>query len=338
MINYTYPTTKELQEIAPEKVMELERDRPTFKIFPDRETNMVTLEWTQKDNWRGIQQLRGLNGEPTYVKMVGERRFRATPGYFGEFMTVDEEMMTNRADRTPEGRPVNISDLVAERQDYLLERERNVKEYTHWKAILDGQFTFVNSANGAYYHDEFSIQTVTMSDWSDHDNATPIADLLGAKLLGRGKSVSFGTGSEYFMNTVTLNHMLRNNNPDDLGGHFAITVGGTKQFKTQDEVNSTLASMGLGTIREYDESYLTDAGSTVQWIPDDKVAFVGRRTDGSKIGEYRLTRNPNNDMKPGSYSKVFDRKDRIPRLIEVHQGHNGGLVIFYGSALGVGSC
>jgi hypothetical protein len=112
MVNYQYPTTRELREINPEKIQNLTRDRPTFQIFPITDSQYWTLEWKQKDNWRGLQQLRGLNGEPSKVSMVGERAFSAEPGVYGEYMTVDEKMMTLRARDVPSGEPVNIDDLV----------------------------------------------------------------------------------------------------------------------------------------------------------------------------------------------------------------------------------
>lgn len=334
MINYEYPTSSELKVINAEKIPNLTRERPTFQIFKTTESNTVILEWEQRDNWRGMQQLRGLDGAPSYVKMVGYKRYRATPAYYGEYMTLNEEMLTMRAAATPDGTPVNIDDLVAERQDYLNERERNVLEYIHWKAILDGAITFIGPT-GAYYHDEFDRQTATFSDWSNLTTATPLLDFINLKLLGRGKSVTFGTGALYFMNTQMVSYLLRNNNPADLGGQFAYSQGGTKPVKTLPEINTMLNSFGLGTIVEYDETYETDTGVVTNWLPNDKVAIIGRRTNGDELGEYRMTRNANNEgLAPGRYEKVVDTLDReVPRRITVHRGHNGGLVIYYPSAI-----
>jgi hypothetical protein len=335
MINYEYPTTRELREINPEKIQDLTRTRPTFSIFPVVDSEFWTLEWTIKDNWRGFQQLRGINGEPSYVKMVGEKAFSAQPGVYGEFMTVDERMMTLRAQSAVEGRPIPIGDLVVERQDYLNYREVELIEYIHWKALLDGQFSFVGPT-GATYADQFPIQTAAFSDWSDLANATPIKDFMGLKLLSSGKSVSFGTGAIAMMNSVTLANMLRNRNANDLGGQLAIASGGVKPVKTLPEINTLLTSNNLPTIVEYDESYIAeDTGVITKWIPDDVVSIVGQRTNGDNLGEYRMVRNANNEnFSPGRYEKVIDRgEDRVPRIIEVHRGHNGGLVIFYGSAI-----
>ena len=336
MINYTYPTSKELRLINAEKIPNLERERPTFSIFPTTESNDFTLEWEQRDSYRGFQQLRGLNGEPSYVKTYGFKRYSAKPGVFGEYMTVDEEMMTVRASQNgaDAGRPINIDDLVTERQDTLNLRERDLLEYIHWQALLAGQINFVGPT-GAMYGDQWPIQTTTFSDWSDLANATPIKDLLGLKTLARGKSVTFGTGSQYFMNSTMVGYLLLNRNQADLGGQLAITQGGVKPVKTLTEINTMLQGFGLGSIEEYDETYTTDAGVDTLWIPDDVISVVGRRTNGDKLGEYRMVRNANNpNLAPGRYEKVIDRLDtRVPRTIEVHRGHNGGLVIFYGSAI-----
>lgn len=335
MINYEFPTTRELREINPEKIQNLTRSRPTFDIFPITESQLWTLEWTIKDNWMGFQQLRGLNGEPSYVKMVGEKTYAANPGVYGEYMTLDERMMTLRAQNTREGDPIDVSDLVLERQDYLNNREIDLIEYIHWKALLDGQFSFVGPT-GATYADQFPIQTATFSDWSDLANATPLADLMGLKTLSSGKSINFGTGAVMFMNTVTLSYLFRNRNANDLGGQLAVQSGGTKPVKNLPEINSLLSSHNLPSIVEYDEGYNAEPNNTfTKWIPNDVVSIVGQRTNGDRLGEYRMVRNANNEnMAAGRYEKVIDHvNNRVPRIIEVHRGHNGGLVIFYGSAI-----
>lgn len=339
LVNYQYPTTRELREINPEKIQNLTRNRPTFDIFPITESPYWTLEWSQKDNWRGMQQLRGLNGEPGSVKMYGDRAFSAQPGVYGEFMTIDEKMMTLRAQQVPSGEPVGIGDLIAERQDYLNNREIDLIEYIHWKALLDGQFTFIGPT-GAVYGDAFNIQQAVFSDWSVLATATPIADLMGLKLLSSGKSVSFGSGATIMMNSVTLSYLLRNTNPNDLGGQMAVATGGVKPVKSLTEINTTLQAYNLPQILEYDEGYIAeDTGNFVKWIPNDVVSIVGQRSNGDKLGEYRMVRNAQNpDMAPGRYEKVIDHLEtRVPRTIEVHRGHNGGLVLYYGSAIIVAS-
>lgn len=343
LVNYEYPTSGELRVINPEKIVELTRKRPTFEIFPITESDLWTLEWEQKDNWRGFQQLRGLDGEPSYVKMVGARRFSAEPGVYGEYMTVNETMMTLRARTGRPGEPVNIDELVLERQDYLNNREIDLLEWIHWRALLDGTFT-IYGKTGAIYSDTFPIQTASFSDWSVLTTATPLADLMGLKLNSEGKSVSFGSDAQIFINSVTTSYLLRNQNPADLGGQMSIQGGGGTAFrpiKTLADINALLVSQNLPVIVEYNEGYFAEeTGVFTKWIPNDVMAIVGARTNGDRLGEYRMVRNAQNPgLAPGRYEAVIDWLDkRIPRTIEVHRGHNGGLVIFYGSAIIKATC
>ena len=338
--NYEYPTTRELREINQEKIPNLTRNRPTFELFPLVNSDFWTLEWEQKDNWRGFQQLRGLNGAPSYVKMVGTKAFSAEPGVYGEYMTLDEKMLTLRARDARSGEPVDVSSLVVERQDYLNNREVDLIELIGWKILLDGTFTFVGPT-GAVYGDTFPIQTTTFSDWSTLSTATPLADLLGLKQLTIGKSVSFGSNAKIYANSTTVSYLLRNTNSSDLGGMLAIVTGGVKPHKTLTEINDLLRGHNLPQIVEYDEGYFAeDTGLFNRWIPTDVLSIVGARTNGESLGEYRMVRNANNEGNaPGRYELVIDhRGQRVPRSIEVHRGHNGGPVLFYGSAIIKATC
>jgi hypothetical protein len=71
------------------------------------------------------------------------------------------------------------------------------------------------------------------------------------------------------------------------------------------------------------------------FIPNNKVVVVGTRPAGQRVGEYRITRNANNpDLGPGPYMKVVDNgEDKVPREIDVHDGHNGGPVLYYPGAI-----
>jgi hypothetical protein len=339
LVNYVFPTSRRLVEINPEKVINLQRNRPTFELFPDENDDEAwRLEWFQRDNYRGFQQLRGLNGQPSYVKMVGQKWFSQEPGVFGEYMYVDERIMTQRARIATgrEGGRVPIIDLVTERQDYLNARETDLKEWLHWAILLNGTFALLGPT-GAEFTATFPIQTLTLSNWSDHANATPYSDLLGLKALTRGKSLNFGRAATVTGNSTTISHVYLNTNVNDIGGkfvgQFGLRIGAPA---TLEETNTIFGSAGLPTFREYDEGYNRESDGAFQlWIPDDVISIIGARTDGSRLGAYRHVTNVNNDnAAAGRYTKIIDTLARtVPRKISVHQGHNGGPVLFYPSAI-----
>lgn len=345
LVNFKYPKSALLRRINPEKIINLQRPRPTFRLFPVQERQQWRLEWEQRDNYRGFQQLRGLDGQPSYVRMLGFNRFSQEPGVFGEYMRLDEAQMTMRAAMSvglgefedSVARPVDISDLVTVRQDYLNARETDLLEWMGWAILLNGTFTLLGPT-GAKFAATFPIQNATLSDWSVHNAATPLGDLLGITLLARGKSVSFGAGAELFENAISVSHILLNNNTADIGGMRA-ALGGIARTGTPiniEDANKLFTSQQVATIINYDEGYMRESdGAFTVWIPNDEGVLVGRRTNGEPVGEYHMVRNINNaNATPGRYTKVIDTVDReVPRTISIHQGHNGGHVVYYPSAI-----
>lgn len=338
LINYQYPTSKQLRRINAEKIQDLQRPRPTFRLFPVVERQEWRVEWEQRDNWRGLQQLRGLNGEPSYVKLVGLKRYSQEPGVFGEYMTVDEKQMTTRASlNLDQTQVVDIADLVIERQEYLNARETDLLEWMHWAILLNGTFTILGPT-GAEYAATFPIQTAAFSDHSNLATAVPLRDFLGLKLLQRNRSVNFGARAEAFLNSVSLNNILLNNNAADLGGMRA-SLGGIARTGVPlnlEDTNKIFTAQGVPTLNEYDEGYNRESDGAMQlWIPDDVIVIVGRRANGDPVGQHHMVRNVNNPRnEAGRYTKVIDNLDRdVPRKISVHQGHNGGLVLWYPSSI-----
>src|SRR2546430_12903213 len=116
MLTVTFPTNNELIEIAQDKLPNLTADREIFKILPMRDHTSALLIWDQKDNYLGLQQVRGLNGEPGKVKRVGAKRYIMEPGVYGEFIPIDELEITLRRPLGTYTGAIPIDDLVLEAQ------------------------------------------------------------------------------------------------------------------------------------------------------------------------------------------------------------------------------
>src|SRR5215218_8954200 len=124
MATYNYPATAEMILIAREKELRLTEDRPIFDVFPTRDVQAWEIVWEQLDAYGGLQAARGLNGQPGRVRPVGAKRYIAEPAVYGEWMEIDERELTMRR---PWGTyanagPIDIEDLVMDRQDQLLTR------------------------------------------------------------------------------------------------------------------------------------------------------------------------------------------------------------------------
>jgi hypothetical protein len=332
-LNLVYPTNQELMVVAQTKIPELTRNRPIFDILPIRSIDAALLMWEQKDNYTGLQQIRGLNGNPPRVKRTGLRRFIQQPGVYGEFQRIDEVEITTRRPMGVYTGPIPIDDLIMECQDLLLNRRLDRIEFIGWTLLTTGTFSVAAATGGVMHTDTFTLLTFNSAvGWGTPATATPLADFRAITLLGRGSSSAFGPGAIAYMNQITYNKLITNTNAADLGGR---RTTGLSPINTTQSLNQLMTGDGLPTIQIYDQGFLNDSQVFVPWIPNDTVVVVGQRPGNQKVGEYLMTRNANNDgAAPGAYQKVFDRgEDTVPRVIEVHDGHNGGPVLYFPGAI-----
>jgi hypothetical protein len=336
MPTFDYPSSAELIQIAQEKLPRLTADRAGFNILPMVNQDASVLMWEQLDNFVGLQAARGMNGQPIKVDKTGANRFLMQPGVYGEFEPLDERELTERRQYGTFANSINVEDLVMLAQDKLLNRRLDRMEKIIWDLFTTGTFQVLGPGpNGVIvlHTDTFTTQTfASVVPWSTHATATPLADLRAVRLKHRGRSVDFGAAAEAYANQVTINNMLQNTNAADVYGR---RVAGLATANNLQGMNTLFTQDNLPSIKEYDEGYLDETGTFQPFIPDGTVVVVGKRPAGQKVGEYRMTRNANNPgMAPGPYMRVIDRgEDQIPRSIEVHDGHNGGPVLFFGTAV-----
>jgi hypothetical protein len=340
---FLYPTATEFLTIEPELVARGRAGRLGIDLMPIRGSNFPRVRWTQMDNYAGLQQLRGLDGAPTHIQRRGRKQYEYTPGYFGEFGVVTETELNDRAGSVVDPTAANIAvgDIIAEWDDELINREFDRIESSNWAILTTGTITIkIDGPNGTQtgFTDTFDIQTYTAPiTWATFATAVPLRNFQTVQQLGVGKGIDLGAGARAYMNTITFNNMINNQNANDLAGRRA-EFGQT--IDTLNQVNSLLNARGAPGITLYDDGYIpTTGGSFTKFIPDNKVVVIGRRASGAKIGEYLFTRNVVAGYRPVSYRFVKDYAQginapkEVPPRIEVHRGHNGGPVIYYPSAI-----
>jgi hypothetical protein len=167
-------------------------------------------------------------------------------------------------------------------------------------------------------------------DWTDQANSTPLADLREIRLKQRGTGSSFGAGSKMYVNQKTMDALLANTNQTDIGGK---RTAGLATVLSPDQLNNVLVGEGLPTFVVYDDGYFDDDGTYKLWIEDGEGVLFGRRPAGQTLGEYRMTINILNDGKPGAYTGVIDKRGEKKPFVEVHDGHNGGPIVYYPKAV-----
>jgi len=335
MTTYQYPQNEELQLIERELLPTLTMDDPIFQIMPLVDVDAAILSWEIPNNINGLQGLRGLNGQPGNVTALGGNRFTVRPGVYGEFMTIDEEEMTTRRQYGSFATPVNVTDLVMDRQTQLLQRRIDRIRYIGWTLIATGTFSVSNANSGITHTDTFDLQDYNASTWSTVSTATPLSDFRAAKLLERGHGVSFGGQAKAYMSQGTFNFMTANTNAADIYGK---RTSGLATPLGLSDINTVLLAENLPQIEIYEGGYLDSSNTFQLFLPLNKVIIVGRRPGGQAIADYAMTRNANNpSMAPGPYSFITDRTSgpakTVPPTIEVHDGHNGAPRIYYPTAI-----
>lgn len=331
---FTYPTSAELRLIAQELVPQLQANRVVFDFFPTRDVDSPVVAWDQIDNYVGLQQVRGLNGEPPRVKPIGGKRYVMNPGVYGEFALIDELEITTRRQYGTFNAPISLDDLVMQKQRQLLGRRLDRQESQIWTLLATGTFSSSDNPGGSVLHtDSYTTQVYSAGvAWATSATATPLADVRAVQLKSRGYSVDFGARAKMYMNRSTMNAILSNTNPADLGGRRG---AGLSSINGPAQVNELLAMDDLPNIVVYDRGYLDDSGTFQLFVPNNKVIVIGARLDNDPVGEFQMTRNANNpNSAPGAYTKIIDRgEDTVPRSIEVHDGWNGGLALFHPAAI-----
>lgn len=338
MPTFAYPTSAAITKIDPILMARALENDPLIGpngLFPVEYTDADMLVWDQRDSYAGLTQFRGLNGDPPRVKRLNNKRFKVEPGYYGEFLEVDEEEMTRRSQPASFNLPIDVTDLTTECHDHLMTRQTNRMRQVCASLLTSGAFTVLDKDGVVGWQDSYKIQIFTAAiTWATRATATPVNDLRQIPILGRGQSTNFGAGAELWMTQVTFNNFIGNTNANDLRGE-RLDFGQTP--KSVNDVNQILSANNLPKISIYEDGYLDDAQSFHTFIPDNVVVYIGRRMNGSPLGKWRMTKNMAAPNGKGVYAKVVNRgmtEDQPPPpKIEVHRGFSGGPVIWFPGAI-----
>lgn len=330
---YVFPTNIELFEVDQNLLPVLELSDPIFSLFPVREHDAARVAWEQEDDYLGLMQMRGYEGEFASVGGTAVKRYSAAPGVYGEHDIISEEELTERRGFGQLGTPIDISDLVMRRHAKLATRHFNRMSWILWQLLTTGVYNILGPTGAVTQRDSYSPQSYAAGTaWSTTATATPLADFRAVTILHRGHSVTFGNRATAFMNQKTFNNMIANSNTADLGGRRST---GLETIEGLDQFNRLAMKDNLPQVQIWDEGYKSDgtdgntAGTFVPFIADNTVVVVGRRLNGAPIGEFQLTRNASNaNMGSAPLVKVVDtgagENEKPPRQIKVFRGFNGG--------------
>lgn len=338
MVDYLqFPTSAELKAIEQVLVPVMEEDDFLLTLFPTEVANTARVMWEQKDNFFGLTNVRGLNGQPGRVARVGEKRYEMEPGYYADEAEVDETEIALRRESGTLGVPINLEEPVAERQRQLISRAIDRKRYMISQLLCYGVFTSTDKFGNVIHSDAYNLKQYSAAiAWSNKATSTPLSDIRTAVTAARvGQSARFDKTAKLIMNSNTLNNLLGNTNAADLGGKRR-EMGAT--FNTIEDLNRLMVAADLPEIISYDEAWSADGMTYTRFIPDNIAVIVGSRKSGAPVGKIKLVRNAANpNAEPGTHMIISDSlssSNPVPRRILINYGFNGGIAIeFPGSII-----
>lgn len=350
-MNFVYPSAAAMERILPDLYARSAAERVGLQIFPIVTEDTYFVRWIQADNYYGLQQMRGLDGQPPKVTRTGEATYVYEPGVYGEHTEITErELLTRAIPGRPEI-PIPIDDLVARDDNLLMQRELDRMENNVWNLIGNGVLSItLPGPNGPQvYNDSYTIQNYTsLVPWNTSATAAPIIDFQSVQQLEVGHGVDLGAGATAYMNQYTANLMLNNANTADFAGkrnQFGATLNDVGAM------SNYFQGQNLPKIKVYDKGFqlipltgpITNVNTQFQkFIPNHRVIVVGARPGNSPVGNVKQTvqaMQPGGGLRSGPYRYITDSSRglntalKTPPLIQVHRGWNGGPVIFYPSAV-----
>lgn len=293
---YLHNTSVELQEVLQELLPAVTMDDPLFSFMPLTSENVDTLLWDQRDNFTGILSPRGLNGGFEVVNREGVKRFKSSPGYYGNHKIIDEEFLTRAAQSGTFGNAIDIRQEQARDQTHLLGLAVNRIKECGWRLVTRGQYVVSNALGQTEIQHTFDLSPYTFqAEWDDYANAAPLKELRALKTVReRGTSSRFGRDSKIYLNGDGINKLLSNSNPNDLGGYRVMLSNGVLQPLTLGKINEIMVANDLPIFEEYNGQYIASDLTVKMLIEDTKAVWIGARPDGDVLGELVMTRNANN--------------------------------------------
>lgn len=331
--NFTFPTPIQLQEIQRVFQPEYVKEDPIFDFFPIVTKDSWRIKWRQRDNFVGLQQVRGLGGAFGVIEKAGMKEYDTEPSVYGEALYWGEEELTEKAQIASLTGFASIDEEVTEGVKQLDFREVMRIRHLLWTLVSTGVVTVADRTGAVKAEYRYPFTTVNAAvAWGTRASATPFADLTGLRKRAAGQGCTFGKGSKLFVNAIDAENLFLNANAADVFGRrnsYGATYNSlpdlNKLFKEQSGDDD------LPEIAIWDGGHYSDATTFVRHIPTGKAILLGKRLDGSPLGEYRVCRNLNNpDGSAGFYQRLRDlRQFRSPPAFELEKGHNGGPVVYY---------
>lgn len=307
MLTLTFPTNAELTEV----VQEYEAQTGNYKgaeILPETDSMSQKIRWDERDRERGMTAPHTMDSDPKVDKRQGSKTHEYEPIPFKETDLMKESEILNARELGTLNGTINLSREIAKIAKDRLDKTKARVEWLRWQT-LRGQIQI--NENGVKVTENFNVQQYNvLSDWDDLANAKIVRDINRLSLMFKGTGAS-PKGAKIYLNQVTMNWVLENQNEADLKGfqnsnYLNLTY-------SVNEVNKILEARGLPTFDVVEDFWIDEDDNEQDFIPDGEIVVVGARPKGQKVGDVRNTpslHRVKNGMPAPGYFNVLEVNGR----------------------------
>lgn len=300
MLTLTFPTNAELTEV----IQEYEAQTENYKgaeILPEVDSMSQKIQWDERDRDRGMTAPHSMDTDPKIDKRQGSKTHEYEPIPFKEMDIMKEKEILKARELGTLNGTINLSREIARIAKNRHDKTKTRIEWLRWQT-LRGEFHI--NENGVKVDETFPVQQYTvLTDWDDLANAKIIRDMNRIALMFKGTGAS-PKGAKAYLNPVTMNWILENQNAADLKGfqnsnYLNLTY-------SVEEVNKILTGRGFPTFEVNEDFWIDEDNNENYFIPDGEIIVVGARPKGQKVGDVcntpSLHRNKNGMPAPGYFN------------------------------------
>lgn len=264
-----------------------------MQLMPDEAKDAYRFLLMQPKPVIGRVQWRGFNNDarPTRSPFAYEHDVCViTPGSWAESFSIDEHFIRTYAQPGTWADPINLRDYERNIVARAATRIFQTKENLIWQALVNGYVEERNDTGITVWSQRYRIIRARFSvSACDRQNSTPIADLacIFNSVIGVS-GAAFDNNAVMYANRRTWECILRNTNPNDLGGEKSYYLP-EYAFTGIARLSAALQARGLPKAYAYDGFWFDEARRVNYYIPTGKIVAIGVRPDGERLGAFYNT-------------------------------------------------
>lgn len=314
-LEYNWMEAAEINQIERDRAINLALNSDLGQLLPFGSEVGNAVTWDKEDDIGGVLPVKVVGASYDRLDVTGATRSSVPASHYGGEEIVPADQIIARAMRGNPTKVMEISDLIAERNQVLAVKEANTIDLQRGQLLSYGivnQYDKNENVVDTVQFDGFADRVVTLTGgdrWNQSSTAAPFDMLAGMHAdYFNGTGYSAMGDAVGLMNPVTAKYLK-------LTAQWKAFRGpGNSQLKSIKDFNEQLSGEeGDYPVLKVIKGTAIMKSGVVPFIPDGKLIIIGRhQIRGLICGEWKVTTNENTGL-PEFYTEV-DRLPDAPKL------------------------